>query len=50
LLTNGTVQAWGVNDEGQLGHPPGKLRDTTCPASARQICNATPLRVEGLPP
>jgi alpha-tubulin suppressor-like RCC1 family protein len=52
LLTNGTVWAWGLNDGGQLGHPPGKGGDAKCPADTSQthLCNATPAAVSGLPP
>jgi alpha-tubulin suppressor-like RCC1 family protein len=50
LLANGTVQAWGINDSGQLGHHPRTEGDGPCPASAADTCNGTPNRVAGPPP
>jgi alpha-tubulin suppressor-like RCC1 family protein len=50
LLSDGTVQAWGMNDTGQLGHRPRSDGDGQCPADAGDLCNGTPNRVTGPPP
>lgn len=50
LRTDGTVWAWGINDKGQLGHPPQTGGDTPCPANTMANCNAAPSHVEGPPP
>jgi hypothetical protein len=44
------VQAWGINDSGQLGHHPRADGDGPCPASAADTCNGTPNHVAGPPP
>jgi alpha-tubulin suppressor-like RCC1 family protein len=49
LRADGTVWAWGLNDDGQLGHPPATQGDTACPASAKSLCNPEPHQVPGLP-
>jgi alpha-tubulin suppressor-like RCC1 family protein len=50
LESNGTVWAWGLNQSGQLGHPPGTLKDAKCQADMKSWCNGVPARVQTLPP
>lgn len=49
LRADGTVWAWGVNDDGQLGHPPDTQGDAPCPAAIKSTCNPDPHEVTGLP-
>jgi alpha-tubulin suppressor-like RCC1 family protein len=49
LRENGTVVAWGENDEGQLGHPLGTLEDMTCVPAPKVVCDSVPNEVQGLP-
>jgi alpha-tubulin suppressor-like RCC1 family protein len=50
LLADGTVWAWGLNDSGQLGHPPDvDGGDTPCPATPMSPCHPAPAQVLGFP-
>jgi alpha-tubulin suppressor-like RCC1 family protein len=43
---NAELFAWGANEHGQLGHPPGTAGDTTCAEyGVTGACNATPVQV-----
>jgi alpha-tubulin suppressor-like RCC1 family protein len=49
LRADGTVWAWGLNDSGQLGHPPGMQGDGPCQTPATSTCHPAPAQVPGFP-
>jgi alpha-tubulin suppressor-like RCC1 family protein len=47
LLEDGRVFAWGDNELGELGHPPGTQGDEVTPSGG--AARTTPVQVAGLP-